>query len=590
MNALLTLTRREIAERRPLLWGTLAAAAPPPPGSPPTLAAPGAAPRLARRSGPHLRNHVPDRARHRPRGLRRRRGPRRRGASASTSRGRSAASPSGRARTSPRSSSPWEPGWRSCCPSRCSPAHVHRPSWPTSCASSPIGFFLGSPSSWASSSWPRLSREPTGPGTVCSRSTSSLSPCSCRSAPPWSGGCARPASASSRPGCPRPSTGLVKPAMLVVAAVAAVAAAMQVIVGRTDARRGHLALSTTLWGTLAAGLLLRGRVHLLGPCRHSPGGRRLPMEREHDGFGVPPEFLGGTLPRPRLPTVVPPRYGDGRLRPPPSEPDAGDSPFPGTAAGRSGSRAARASCRCSCCAGSMLPARRPYARASSATPASTRSCRSSATTAGSRFSACRAGSPWWTRTPDARRLRPAWTSSGWTRGAPLLRSRYAFVGDAVVGFFLPASHRPIPRGLDLRLSNRPGDRGAEGRRSRLGANRARRPCARERTQRTPGRRGSLRGASPRARRERCRRGQRDPPRGRSRGGLREATGRSEAASLGSRGARPRSTCPSPQGHRSSRESPEPDGWPWVRVRTIRSPRGPSSSTPRREPWFGWKRA
>ena len=47
----------------------------------------------------------------------------------------------------------------------------------------------------------------------------------------------------------------VKPAMLVVATVAAVAAAMQVIVGRTDARRGHVALSTTLWGTLAAGLL-----------------------------------------------------------------------------------------------------------------------------------------------------------------------------------------------------------------------------------------------------------------------------------------------------------------------------------------------
>jgi hypothetical protein len=57
------------------------------------------------------------------------------------------------------------------------------------------------------------------------------------------------------PGVPSTLTGLVKPAMLVVAAIAAVAAAMQVIVGRTDARRGHLALSTTLWGTLATGLL-----------------------------------------------------------------------------------------------------------------------------------------------------------------------------------------------------------------------------------------------------------------------------------------------------------------------------------------------
>jgi hypothetical protein len=53
------------------------------------------------------------------------------------------------------------------------------------------------------------------------------------------------------------STGerLVAPVLLVVAATAAIAAAMQVIVGRTDARRGHLALSTILWGTLAAGLL-----------------------------------------------------------------------------------------------------------------------------------------------------------------------------------------------------------------------------------------------------------------------------------------------------------------------------------------------
>ncbi len=43
--------------------------------------------------------------------------------------------------------------------------------------------------------------------------------------------------------------------MIFVAVAAAVAAAMQVIVGRTDARRGHVALSTTLWGILAAGLL-----------------------------------------------------------------------------------------------------------------------------------------------------------------------------------------------------------------------------------------------------------------------------------------------------------------------------------------------
>ena len=47
----------------------------------------------------------------------------------------------------------------------------------------------------------------------------------------------------------------VEPAMRFVAAAAAVAAAMQVIVGRTNARRGHLALSTTLWGTLTVGLL-----------------------------------------------------------------------------------------------------------------------------------------------------------------------------------------------------------------------------------------------------------------------------------------------------------------------------------------------
>lgn len=49
---------------------------------------------------------------------------------------------------------------------------------------------------------------------------------------------------------------LVSPAMLFIAAAAAVAGAAQVIVGRTDARRGHLALSTTLWGILAAGLLV----------------------------------------------------------------------------------------------------------------------------------------------------------------------------------------------------------------------------------------------------------------------------------------------------------------------------------------------
>jgi len=42
---------------------------------------------------------------------------------------------------------------------------------------------------------------------------------------------------------------------LFVGLTAAVAAALQVIVGRTDARRGHLALSTTLWVTLGAGLL-----------------------------------------------------------------------------------------------------------------------------------------------------------------------------------------------------------------------------------------------------------------------------------------------------------------------------------------------
>ena len=49
--------------------------------------------------------------------------------------------------------------------------------------------------------------------------------------------------------------GAVWSALLFVPAAAAIAGAAQVIVGRTDARRGHLALSTTLWGTLAAGLL-----------------------------------------------------------------------------------------------------------------------------------------------------------------------------------------------------------------------------------------------------------------------------------------------------------------------------------------------
>jgi len=48
---------------------------------------------------------------------------------------------------------------------------------------------------------------------------------------------------------------MVLPAIVLVSLAAAVAGAMQVIVGRTDARRGHLALSTTLWGTLAASLL-----------------------------------------------------------------------------------------------------------------------------------------------------------------------------------------------------------------------------------------------------------------------------------------------------------------------------------------------
>ncbi len=51
-----------------------------------------------------------------------------------------------------------------------------------------------------------------------------------------------------------PAHFLVAPAMRVIAVAAAVAAAAQVIVGRTDARRGHLALSATLWGTLAIGL------------------------------------------------------------------------------------------------------------------------------------------------------------------------------------------------------------------------------------------------------------------------------------------------------------------------------------------------
>jgi hypothetical protein len=45
------------------------------------------------------------------------------------------------------------------------------------------------------------------------------------------------------------------PTIVLVAVAAAVAGALQVIVGRTDSRRGHLALSSSLWGTLAAGLL-----------------------------------------------------------------------------------------------------------------------------------------------------------------------------------------------------------------------------------------------------------------------------------------------------------------------------------------------
>ena len=117
---------------------------------------------------------------------------------------------------------------------------------------------------------------------------------------------------------------------------------------------------------------------------------------------------------------------------------------PRTAAGRSGSRARRARCRCSSCGDSMLPPG-PYARASITTPASTRCCRSSATTAGTPSSACKAGSPppsrtgwrWSTRTRDAKRHRSTWNSSGWPRGVRRLRAGYAIVGDAVVGFFPP---------------------------------------------------------------------------------------------------------------------------------------------------------
>jgi len=49
---------------------------------------------------------------------------------------------------------------------------------------------------------------------------------------------------------------MVRPGVATIVVAAAVAAALQVVVGRTDPRRGHLALSGCLWGTTTAALLM----------------------------------------------------------------------------------------------------------------------------------------------------------------------------------------------------------------------------------------------------------------------------------------------------------------------------------------------